>query len=291
MKPVLLPLTVNVKYADWVFIFGAIVLGALVGLFVKWWASKITQDGTDSVPNLKQFGFWLWRQKFTIVIAAVGAGYAIFQSKYLGVGSFTRADVLGLSIATGVAVSAASLITTTIGLKVQATTASGGSKAPNAPRTPKAPTERAGAKPSKIIENSVEIDRSIEEVFDYLVDPRNEHDWNQHADIKQITDGPIKVGTEFQATWTGTKAIKMRCTGFNRPHGWSYQTHSRLETVDLQFSLRHHGRGTKLTSRFEVHPNVVLRPILPAVMRLMRRIEGQNLQLIKSAVEAHTASP
>ena len=51
-----------------------------------------------------------------------------------------------------------------------------------------------------VIENSVQIERSPEDVFDYLVDLRNELEWNPDVEsMKKLTDGPISVGTKFLA--------------------------------------------------------------------------------------------
>ena len=118
IKPVQLPLTVNIKYAGWPLIFFGMTIAVLLGVFVKWWMSKIA-EAEDNEPKLSQYFTWLWRQKITVLIAAVGASYGVYQSKYIGVDSFVRGDVWGLWVATGVAVAAASLLTTTIGTVIQ----------------------------------------------------------------------------------------------------------------------------------------------------------------------------
>lgn len=46
-----------------------------------------------------------------------------------------------------------------------------------------------------VIQNRVQINRSVEEVFDFTGDPRNELKWNPDVEIMEmITDEPIGVG-------------------------------------------------------------------------------------------------
>jgi hypothetical protein len=133
IKPVQLPLTINIKYAGWPLIFLGMLVAAIVGVFVKWWMTKIGGSDPDNSPKLSQFAVWLWRQKITVLIAVLGAAYVVFQSKYVASSGFTIDDCWSLWVATGVAVSAASLLTTTFGAAVQPSTSNNLSKAPTAP--------------------------------------------------------------------------------------------------------------------------------------------------------------
>jgi hypothetical protein len=50
------------------------------------------------------------------------------------------------------------------------------------------------------IENSVQINRSPEEVFDFGVDMRNELKWNPDVELmEKITEGAIALGAKFRA--------------------------------------------------------------------------------------------
>jgi hypothetical protein len=49
------------------------------------------------------------------------------------------------------------------------------------------------------IEGEIILNRSAEEVFDFVADERNEPCYNPRMlSVKQITDGPIGVGTRFR---------------------------------------------------------------------------------------------
>src|SRR6185436_110761 len=83
-----------------------------------------------------------------------------------------------------------------------------------------------------VIENRVQIDRVVEEVFDYLVDLRNELEWNPDTQsMEKLTDGPIGVGTIFLAKWKQSQLIKVECIRFERPYRWAYANGGPLAVV------------------------------------------------------------
>jgi hypothetical protein len=69
-----------------------------------------------------------------------------------------------------------------------------------------------------VIENTVQIDRSPEEAFDYLVDLRNELEWNPGVQsMEKLTEGPIGVGTRFLAKWKQSQLIEVECIRLRTP--------------------------------------------------------------------------
>ncbi len=48
------------------------------------------------------------------------------------------------------------------------------------------------------VELETRIERPPAEVFAYLADPRNLHDWQGTAEVEQLTPGPIAAGTRFR---------------------------------------------------------------------------------------------
>jgi carbon monoxide dehydrogenase subunit G len=49
------------------------------------------------------------------------------------------------------------------------------------------------------IEHTVEIDRSLHEVWEYLVDPENVPEWQSSAvSSHQVSNGPMAVGTKLE---------------------------------------------------------------------------------------------
>ncbi len=136
-----------------------------------------------------------------------------------------------------------------------------------------------------VIENSVQIDRSPEDVFDYLVDLRNELEWNPDVQsMAKITDGPIGVGIKFLAKWKQSKLIEVECIRFERPYRWAYSNGGPL-TVVFDITLTPQGNATLLASRFDVRPRGLMQLFFPIVLRQLKRAEKQNMAHIKNALE------
>ena len=136
-----------------------------------------------------------------------------------------------------------------------------------------------------VIENSVQIERSPEEVFDYLVDLRNELEWNPDAQsMEKLTDGAISVGTKFLAKWKQSQLVEVECTRFDRPHGWRYVNGGSLSAV-LDTTITPQGTGSHLTVRFDVRPNGMLKLLFPLLFQMLKRTEKQNMCHIKVALK------
>jgi uncharacterized protein YndB with AHSA1/START domain len=136
-----------------------------------------------------------------------------------------------------------------------------------------------------VIENRVQVCRSPEEVFDYLVDLRNELEWNPDVQsMEKLTDGPIGVGTRFLAKWKQSKLIEVECIRFERPHRWAYSNGGLLSVVfDVTITLQ--GTGSLLASRFDARPHGLLKLFFPVLLRELKRAEKQNMHYIKNVLE------
>jgi hypothetical protein len=136
-----------------------------------------------------------------------------------------------------------------------------------------------------VIENSVQIERSPEEVFDYLVDMRNELEWNPDVQsMAKTSDDPIGVGTKFLAKWKQSKLIEVECIRFERPYRWAYSNGGPL-TVVFDITLTPQGNATLLASRFDVRPRGLMQLFFPIILRQLKRAEKQNMAHIKNALE------
>jgi len=137
----------------------------------------------------------------------------------------------------------------------------------------------------KII-NSVLIQKPPEVVFDYLVDLRNELKWNPGVErMEMIGEGPIRIGTKFNAKWKSSTPIVTECVKFDRPHSWAYHNNGPV-TVDLEISLTEHPEGTMLVSTFDAQPTGLFRLIFPLFFQVLKREEKANMGFLKQAVEA-----
>ncbi|HEX3195982.1 MAG TPA: CPBP family glutamic-type intramembrane protease [Propionibacteriaceae bacterium] len=88
---------------------------------------------------------------------------------------------------------------------------------------------RSASLRSHMIENVLEIAAPAEKVFDFIVDVRNEPQWNpQMLHAEMLTPEPIGVGTTFRVRFgrvVGDGLI--RDTKINRPRSWAAISRSR----------------------------------------------------------------
>jgi hypothetical protein len=136
-----------------------------------------------------------------------------------------------------------------------------------------------------VIANSVQINRSPEVVFDYLVDLCNELHWNPDVQsMERLTDGPIGVGTKFLAKWKQSGLIEVECIRFERPRRWSYSNGGPLSVI-FDVTLTPKQSGCMLESRFDVRPHGFLKLLFPILLRQLKHAEKENMQHIKNALE------
>lgn len=137
-----------------------------------------------------------------------------------------------------------------------------------------------------VIANSVEIERPIEEVFDYLSDQTNELQWNPAVvSMEKLTEGPVRVGTRYRARWKGSPAIESVCIRHERPYGWTYRNDGPI-AVTLDIALEPTATGTALRAHFDATPNGWFRLFFPLFVRSLRKQERENMRCIKRVLEA-----
>lgn len=136
------------------------------------------------------------------------------------------------------------------------------------------------------VENAIEIARSPEDVFDYCVDLTREPEWNPKARrVEKISDGPIGVGSRFQAEFLKGSPMSIEFMRFERPLAW--ETSGRSARLDAKGEGRISAtqRGAHLVIRMELTPKGALRFLLPILGRFMRHQQGRNLAAIKQVLE------
>jgi uncharacterized protein YndB with AHSA1/START domain len=137
-----------------------------------------------------------------------------------------------------------------------------------------------------VIKTTVDIDRTPEDVFDYLVDLTNELEWNPRVEsMEKITEGPVGVGTQYRAKWKGMGSMIMECTDYDRPRGRSFIIGGPVGT-DLDISLTPTPEGTTtLMSRAHPRPKGLFALISPIVVLMTRRAIKTSLENGKQALE------
>jgi hypothetical protein len=136
------------------------------------------------------------------------------------------------------------------------------------------------------VEDVVEIARSPEDVFDYCVDLAHEPEWNPKArHVVKLTDGPVGLGTRFEAEFLKGDAMTIEFVRFERPAAW--QTVARSPRLDAKGEGRVSATesGARLVMCMELNPKGALRLLLPILGRFMHHQQERNLAAIKQALE------
>ena len=95
---------------------------------------------------------------------------------------------------------------------------------------------------SAFIENTIEIARTPEAVFDYLADQGNEIHWNPDCvSMQKLTPGPVGVGTRFRAKWKQSPFIETECTRFDGL-GWQYTNGGPIASFTVTLEARMEAR-------------------------------------------------
>lgn len=137
-----------------------------------------------------------------------------------------------------------------------------------------------------VIENTIEIARTPEAVFDYLADMGNEIHYNPDCvSMQKLTEGPVGVGTRFRAKWKQGPAIESECTRFERPQVWRYENGGPISVVLTVTLEPTPSGGTRMTAHSEWTPHGWFRLAFPVFIRVMRRAERGVVANARQALE------
>jgi len=132
-----------------------------------------------------------------------------------------------------------------------------------------------------VIEDTIEIARSPDDVFDYLSDLGNEVHWNPEClSMKKLTPGPVGVGTRFRAKWKQGPVVFTEVTAYDRPHRWTYENGGMISCV-LTCTLESTANGgTRLTARGLWSGHGIARLLFPVFIRIMRRRRSRSWSML-----------
>ena len=138
-------------------------------------------------------------------------------------------------------------------------------------------------------ENSVTIQRPIEEVFAYLADFENTPRWNYTIEeTRKTSPGPVGVG----ATYRQTRTIPRRSEemfviiAFDPVHELAIQGQIGPFRALASYRLEPAGRATRLLNRVDIEPSsVLLRPFASLATSSVKSAVAQNLDKLKNILE------
>jgi uncharacterized membrane protein len=141
------------------------------------------------------------------------------------------------------------------------------------------------------VEESIEINRSLEEVFNYVSDVANFPHWTAHTlEVRKDTPGSPQEGDGF------TVAIKSVGRRFETPYErTSYEPNRHytdravggpIPNQRWDYTFEELPGGTRLRRAVEAEPGGLLRLVEPLQKRAVKRQLRMDLQTLKDLLEA-----
>ena len=140
------------------------------------------------------------------------------------------------------------------------------------------------------VEGDITIERSVEDVFDFVADERNEPQYNPRMTrAEKISPGPIGVGTRFRSVMTGfgpVAEMTIEYTAYDRPKRLASTTH--LSNMEIKGVLLFEPipDGTRMQWIWDIQPRGFLKLIGPLVRRMGERQERAIWTGLKRLLEA-----
>ena len=141
------------------------------------------------------------------------------------------------------------------------------------------------------VENAIDIAAPAEEIFDLIVDVRNEPRWNpQMLRAQMVTPEPVAAGTTFRVTFgRGMGEALIEDTRIDRPRSWTAISRSRALDAQTEGQIHDISGRCEVFLRTQLRPHGFLRLLTPALGWWMQRTLDQDLRRVKTLVE-HKAS-
>ncbi len=134
--------------------------------------------------------------------------------------------------------------------------------------------------------NSVALNRSTEEVFDYLCDLKNELSWNPDMLLaEQLTEGSVGEGTRILCQWKGGPKMECTYTKFNRPRYWEAYAVSKVMDIAFACKVEPTESGARITASMTLLPKGFFRILAPFIRMAFQKEEQKNMEKIRKAIE------
>ncbi len=89
-----------------------------------------------------------------------------------------------------------------------------------------------------VVENAIEIEATLEAIFDYCTDVLREPEWNPKLlEVERLTEGPIGLGTRFRIRLDGVGWSTTENIAFHRPSFSAATSESRRLDVRIEFEV------------------------------------------------------
>ena len=131
------------------------------------------------------------------------------------------------------------------------------------------------------------VARSPEEVFDFLVDFRNEPQWEPNCrEAEKTSDGPIGQGTTFRANMKGMGRVESEIVEFERPARFASQDKARGMSGRSEFRFDAKNGGTQVSGKLRMQPQGLMRVLEPLMRPRVKRMLGELPDNLRRGIEA-----
>lgn len=129
----------------------------------------------------------------------------------------------------------------------------------------------------------------VSDVFQYVTHFENNPQWQASAvENKQITPGPMGVGTEIQhvGKWLGRRFQgTARVTEFEPNRRWAYQSLDGPFQLELHCSFEEAPGGTRLTMFVDGDDKGFFKMAGPILSGMAKRMQQEDLKRLKQVLE------
>jgi len=140
------------------------------------------------------------------------------------------------------------------------------------------------------LEQSVVINRPIEEVFAFVSDFEKSPQWmSELVEAKQTSEGPVGVGTTYTAVANplGRRAESTQeVVEYELNRKFAYKSTSGPVASKDNYTFESVAGGTKVTRAIEAEMGGFFKLAEPLVVRMMRRQFETNFAILKDLLEA-----
>jgi hypothetical protein len=137
---------------------------------------------------------------------------------------------------------------------------------------------------------SIEVPRSLEEVFDFLVDLRNERSWNPRIlQIEKLTDGPMAAGTKFWGRYVGLGELTTELLLVERPRQFSFRSSGARMRIEGAFVVAKSNGGTRIELEAQLVPQSFFRllaPLMAPIIHKQNQAAGERLKRVLTTAAA-----
>ena len=140
------------------------------------------------------------------------------------------------------------------------------------------------------IATSVTIDRPVDDVWSFAIDPRNDPVWQTNViEVGRGADGPIETGTEIDETFTflGRRfPVTLVVTDHQPPHRSAVSVSGAPVPGRGSYEFEPCEGGTRFTMTFEAEAHRLFKLAEPVFARLLRRDLAACCERLKDLLEA-----